>query len=73
MSKTAEGGIFGVAGSFLGAAVPLCPACLTWLVLFLPASLVPALLKYNVEIMGFSVALLVLALWLLGGFQKRTT
>lgn len=70
VSRTVRGGVFGVIGGFLGTVTPLCPACLSWVILFLPVSLVPSLLKYNVEIMGLSVILLFLALWTLGGFKK---
>lgn len=66
----AKGGIFGVLGSFFGTTAPVCAGCLPWAAILFPTSFVSALLKYNSLVMVFSIALLVFALWLLGGFSK---
>lgn len=68
-AKKSRGGFFGLVGSFLGTSAPLCPSCLSWVALILPFSVGLSLLKYNIEIMVFSIILLFLALWLRGGFQ----
>lgn len=68
--KRTGGGFFGLFGSFFGASAPLCPACLSWAVLLLPASLGLYLIKYSIEIMVFGILLLFLALWFLGAFSK---
>ncbi len=68
--KATSGGFLGLIGSFLGTSMPLCPACLSWIALLLPFSFALSLAKYSIEIMGFSILLLFLALWFLGGFQK---
>lgn len=68
--KTAEGGFLGFLGSFLGVSAPLCPACLSWLVLLLPASLGFSLINYSIEITIFGIFLLFFVLWLFGAFKK---
>ncbi len=69
--KATKGGFFGLVGTFFGVSIPLCPACLSWVALLLPVSLGLSLAKYSIEIMAFSILLLFLALWFLGGFQKK--
>lgn len=68
--KMARGGILGTLGSFLGVTAPVCTGCLPWVALLFPTSFISSLLKYNYLIMVMSIALLLFALWLLGGFSK---
>ncbi|TSC75535.1 MAG: hypothetical protein G01um101430_377 [Parcubacteria group bacterium Gr01-1014_30] len=67
-SKAVKGGLLGALGGVLGTTAPVCSACLPWAVLLLPASLAFPFVQYNSLIMTFSIGLLILALWLLGGF-----
>ncbi len=68
--KKTKGGLFGLVGGFFGISASICPACLSWVVLILPFSLGLSLIKYSIEIMVFSILLLLLALWFLGAFQR---
>lgn len=71
LKKETKGGFFGVVGTFFGISTSICPACLSWVVLFLPFSFGLSLVKYSIEIMILSILLLFLALWFWGGFRRN--
>ena len=70
VARPNQAGLLGIFGFLGGIIAPLCPACLSWLFLFLPASLAITLLQYSLLMIIISIGLLFLALWLLGGFKK---
>ena len=60
--------------TLLSIAVPACPACLSIATLLLPASLGIAVagffLRYSSLLLALSIAILLLGVYLLGGFRK---
>lgn len=63
-------GIWGGLGSFLSVTLPLCPSCLSFLVLLFPVGVMGILFQYRFWMMGLSSGLMILALVVLGGFEK---
>ena len=65
-----KGGI----AAFIAVLAPACPACLSFATLLLPAvvgiSFVQQLVQYNTELLIVSALLMLLALYLLKGFEK---
>jgi hypothetical protein len=66
-----KGGFLGALGSLLGTTAPVCAGCLPWVVLLFPTSFASVIVRYNSLVMVFSIALILFALWFLGGFKKH--
>ncbi len=70
-AASATGGGF---AAFLGILVPACPACISIVTLILPVSLGISVagffMKYSSLLLSGSIALLLLGIYLLGGFKK---
>jgi hypothetical protein len=62
-------------GAFIAMVVPACPACISLATFFLPAATAISfgyfVVKFDVLLLLFSISLLVLGLFLLGGFKKE--
>ena len=69
-ASAAGGGL----ASLLGILVPACPACISIITLLLPASLgisiASIFIKYSTILLSTSILLLLLGIYLLGGFKK---
>lgn len=61
-------------GTFITFLVPACPACLSILSLLLPGAyalyITQFFIKFNTLLLLFGTFLLILGLWILGGFKK---
>ena len=70
-TSVASGGV----ASILAILVPQCPACISIVTLLLPASSALALggffVKYNSLLISVSISLLLLGIYLIGGFRKE--
>ncbi|MEW5805147.1 MAG: hypothetical protein AB1721_00225 [Patescibacteria group bacterium] len=69
-SKLWQSGILGSLSSFLAAAVPFCPQCLSFLAIALPTAGFSFLAQYRIWVMLGIIGLMLIALWLLGGFGR---
>ncbi len=66
--RTVESSIASVVAEFF---VVQCPVCISFLTLFLPATAIALLTLYNVYISLFAVVLLIVTIYLLGGFKTE--
>ncbi len=63
-------GIWGGLGTFLSVTLPLCPSCLSFLVLLLPVGILGTLFQYRFWVMGLSAGLMFVSLTVLGAFDR---
>lgn len=70
VSRQVRSGFSGVLGAFLGLVVPACPACLSLASLFLPVSAFSFIVARSAQLLGLSILLLLVSLWVLGAFKR---
>lgn len=63
-------GIWGGLGTFLSVTMPLCPGCLSFLILLFPVGILGILFQYRFWVMLLSVGLMLVSLVILGAFEK---
>ena len=70
VSKSSGAKFSGTLGTAITIILPQCGACISLAAIFLPLSVVSLFLRYKIEVMAVSIALLVFSLWISGAFNK---